>query len=173
MALVVEDGSGVEGANAYLDAADFKAYADARGMPYEGKSDDEIEQALIRATGWLDATYRSRWPGVRLNGRAQALAWPRSDAADADGEEISDDEIPQEVLDATAEAAFRELTEPGSLSPDLERGGAIRRLKAGSVEVEYATTASARTTFTTIDGVLAGLLIAETSSGYTAMAVRA
>jgi hypothetical protein len=173
MAIIAEDSSGVEGANTYLGVADFKAYTDTRGMSYEGKSDDEIEQALIRATSWLDATYRSRWPGARLNGRAQALAWPRSDATDADGEEIADDEIPREVLDATAEAAFRELSEPGSLSPDLERGGAIRRLKAGSVEVEYATTASARTTFTTIDGILSGLLAGEASSGYTASAVRA
>lgn len=173
MAIDVEDGNGLADSVSYLSAAEFKEYADARGMSYEGKSDDEIEQALIRGTSWLDSTFRSRWPGVRLNGRAQALAWPRSGATDADGEEIAEDEIPAEVLDATAEAAYRELNEPGSLSPDLERGGAIRRLKAGSVEVEYATTASALTTFSAIDGILAGLLSGEVSSGYTARAVRA
>lgn len=173
MAFVVEDGSGVEDANSYLNADAFKAYADARGLVYEDDA-AKIEQALIRATSWLDSTYRSRWPGARLNGRAQDLAWPRSDATDADGEEITEDEIPQEVLDATAEAAFRELTEVGSLSPDLERGGAIKSLKAGSVAIEYASTAAATTTFSTIDGLLSGLLIGGgVGQVYTARAVRA
>lgn len=172
--MVVEDGSGVEDANSYLDVAAFKEYADARGLSYEGKSDPFIEQALIRGTTWLDSAYRARWPGVRLNGRSQALSWPRFGATDADGEEIAEDEIPQEVLDATAEAAFRELSAPGSLSPDLERGGAVRRLKAGSVEVEYATTAAAGTTFSAIDGILSGLLTGGGSSdALTARAVRA
>jgi hypothetical protein len=45
---------------------------------------------------------------------------------------------------------------------------------AGSVEVEYATTAAAGTMFSVIDGLLAGLLAVEaTTSGYTARAVRA
>lgn len=174
MALIVEDGEGVDGANSYLSKADFQTYAGARGLAYDGKTDEEIEAALIRGTSWLDSTYRARWPGTRLNGRAQPLVWPRSNATDADGEEIAEDEIPQEVLDATAEAAFRELIEAGSLSPDMERGGDIRRLKAGSVEIEYATTAAAGTTFSTIDGILSGLFATGSSaSPFTARAVRA
>lgn len=173
MALVVENGDGVDGANSYLSQLEFKEYADSRGLSYEGKTGPEIESALIRATAWIDATYRSRWPGTRLNGRSQPLAWPRSEATDADGEEIAEDEVPQEVLDATAEAAFRELTDSGSLSPDLERGGDIRRLKAESVEIEYSTTAATKTTFSVIDGILSGLLAGVASSGFTALAVRA
>jgi hypothetical protein len=34
----------------------------------------DAKAALIRATAWIDATYRSRWPGARVNGRAQGLA---------------------------------------------------------------------------------------------------
>lgn len=174
MAIIVEDGGGKADAVSYLSASDFKGYADARGLSYDGMSDAQIEQSLVRGTAWIDSTYRSRWPGVRLNGRAQALAWPRSGAVDADGEEIAADEIPSEVLDATAEAAYRELNSPGGLAPDLERGGAITKLQAGSVAVEYSGVAPATTTFTMIDGILASILAGGgQSSDFTARAVRA
>ncbi|MDB5733116.1 MAG: hypothetical protein JWQ03_3011, partial [Variovorax sp.] len=112
--VTVEDGSGVTGANAYLSPADFAVYAGqqgwalttAEGVPY---TEDQIGSAIIRGRAWLDATYRSRWPGSRANGRDQSTAWPRKDATDGDGEEIADDEIPGEVIDASAEAAWREL----------------------------------------------------------------
>jgi len=48
------------------------------------------------------------------------------------------------------------MAEPGSLSPDLDRGGAIKTLKAGSVEIDYAESAPVSTTFTAIDGLLSG-----------------
>lgn len=189
MSVVVEDGSCVEGANSYLSVADFKAYADARGFSYAGKSDDEIGQALIRATSWLDATYRARWPGVRTYGALQSLLWPRkagsvvngeyvpdaylTTVTDSEGIAIATTSIPSALKSAVAEAALRELTSPGSLAPDLERGGAIKRIQAGPVEVEYSNTAAAGTTFTVIDGILAGLICTGSASPYTARAVRA
>lgn len=170
--VVVEDGSGVDGGNAYLDIADWKTYAFYQGWdfsavikgdrpsdPTDGEMSDKIAAAIIRGRGWLDASYRSRWPGFRTNGRDQATAWPRRDVIDGDGEDIADDEIPQEIIDASAQAAWRELQEPGSLSPDLERGGAIKSLKAGSVEVTYADNAPVATTRTLIDEMIAGLLL--------------
>lgn len=189
MAVVVEDGRCVEGANSYLGVDDFKTYADLRGLPYEGKSDDEIGQALIRATAWIDSTYRARFSGVRTYGSLQSLLWPRKAGSivhgqyvpdaylttltDSEGLAIPTTEIPDALKNAVAEAGYRELIGPGSLAPDLERGGDIRRLKAGSVEVEYATTAAASTTFTAIDGLLAGLLGPTETSGFSARAVRA
>ncbi len=171
--VTVENGSVVTGANSYLSVADWKLYAAQRGWDYSAYSNDLIGSALIRATSWLDATYRARWPGVRASGREQSLAWPRSSAYDIDEEVIADDEIPLEVVDALAEAAWRELASPGSLSPDLDRGGDIRRIKAGSVELEYSGTASALTTYTVIDRILLGLLSTPSSSGFTGTTVRA
>jgi hypothetical protein len=154
--VTVEDGTGVSGANSYLSAADFEAYADARLYSF-GADADAIASALIRATAWIDATYRSRWPGVRTYGAMQSLLWPRkagsivngsyvpdrwmTTVTDAEGVSIATTEIPQLLKDALAEAAYRELNSPGSLSPDLERGGAIQSLQAGSVEIVYSTTA--------------------------------
>jgi hypothetical protein len=122
------------------------------------ENEGDREAALIRATQAIDALYRGRFPGSRTDGRTQPLEWPRSQAYDIDDEEIADDEIPQEVIDATCEAALRELVEAGSMMPDLDRGGGIKRVKAGSVEVEYNGAASATTTFSLIDGILAPIV---------------
>lgn len=144
----------------YGDLEGAQAYHEARGNSAwlaVGVTDELHTAALTRATSWVDG-YRSRFPGRKVEGRSQELEWPRIDAVDADGEDIADDEIPVEIEQATYEAALRELVEPGSLSPDLERGGAVKRLKAGSVELEYADGASVSTSFTAIENLLEAIL---------------
>lgn len=170
MALEVETGAGSGDSNAYVSRADWIAYCAARGL---ASADTEAgDQAIIRATTAIDALYGSRFPGARKNGRGQALQWPRTEAYDADGEEIASDEIPDEVIKATCEFAVRELAEPGSTMPDLERGGAIRALRAGSVSIEYAGNATARTVYSIVDGILATLLKARDMATFQAEASR-
>ena len=158
MSLNVETGTGAGNSDAYVSVEDCAAYATARGLTFPTSPVGPAEAAIIRATAAIDAMYRARFPGQRLNGRAQALEFPRKYASDAEGNPIAEDEIPQEIINATCEAAVRELATPNSMLPDIERGGGIRSLKAGSVAIEYAGNASARTTFTAIDGILSGLL---------------
>lgn len=144
----------------YGDLEGATAYHDARGnaaWSADGVTDEQRSAALTRASSWVDG-FRSRFPGRKAEGRAQELEWPRIVAVDADGEDIADDEIPTEIEYATYEAALRELAEPGSMSPDLERGGAVKRLKAGSVELEYADGASVSTSFTAIESLLEPIL---------------
>lgn len=172
MPLVVEDGSGLWDAESYVSASDCADYCDARGLTFSDADENAQEAALRRATAYLDSTFRGRFIGRRVNGRAQALEWPRRNAYDAANEEyLALDEVPQEIITATCEAAVRELAEPGSLSPDLERGGAIKSIKAGSVGIEYAGNAPASTTFTVIDNAVAGLLVS-TGAGLVGRAVR-
>ena len=175
MSLVLEDGSAPEGANSYAEVADADAYHSARGNSLWTETSTSPDQgktaALIRATQSLDAIYRSRFPGYKTNGRDQSLEWPRTEATDNEGEEIAEDEIPTEIINAVCEFALRELIEAGSTMPDLDRGGNAKRIKAGSVEIEWGANASANTVFQTVDGILAGLLGAAPSS-YTARAVR-
>lgn len=147
----------------YVSVEEFKAYHDARGNSYADYQDDAIEAALVRGSQYIDAQYGAKFPGQKTGGRSQTLAWPRelydgSYVRDQEGFEIMPDEIPVEIQDATCEAALREAASPNSLMPDLERGGAITKLAAGSVEVDYATNAPTTTTFSIIDGILAGLL---------------
>lgn len=170
--LVVEDGTGKADANAYVSLSDCADYCAARGLSFPSSPSEPGEQAIIRATAAIDAKYRARFPGSKLNGRAQALQWPRTGAYDADDEEISSDEIPIEIVMATCEAAVREMEEAGSMMPDLERGGDIRSLKAGSVAIEYSGAAPATTTFSIIDGILAPLL-GSAQASFVASSVRA
>jgi len=162
MTIVVEDGTGVAGANSYASVEYANAYHSSRGNALWTETSTSPDQgkaaALIRATQAIDATYRHRWPGSRTDGRDQALAWPRTGVEDSEGDAIASDEIPTELKDAVCEAALRELIEAGSMIPDLDYGGAIKRVKAGTAEVEFQGGATANTSFQLIDGILAGLL---------------
>lgn len=172
MTLVVEDGSGLAEANSYVSMDDCAAYCTARGLTFVTSPSVDGEAALIRATAAIDATYRGRFPGYKASGRSQSLEWPRGQAYDAEGLLIAGDEIPIEIINATCEAAVRELAEPNSMMPDLERGGSVKRLKAGSVEIEYGANAEARTTFTLIGGILSAILSGGSSGGLYGVAAR-
>src|SRR5689334_1390384 len=170
MALILEDGTAPDGANSYATEAMADDYFDARGNTTWTDSTDDKEAALIRATAAIDAAYGSRFQGYRTNFREQDLQWPRTGAYDNEGNIIAGDEIPQELINATCEAAYRELTAVGSMMPDVERGGDIRLIKAGTVAIEYGPGASAYTTFTLIDSILAPILSAGNSEySYRAM----
>jgi hypothetical protein len=158
MTLNVETGTGAADSDAYASLEDCSTYTQARGLTFPTSPAGPAEAAIIRATAAIDATYRSRFSGEKLNGRGQALEWPRKYATDASGSDIDIDEVPFEIVEATCEAAVRELASPGAMMPDLERGGQIKALSAGSVSIEYGSNAEARTTFSLIDGILSGLI---------------
>lgn len=61
MTLVVEDGTGVAGANSYESLASFKSYHDDRANSYAGSDDAAIEAALIRATQYIDRRWRTKF----------------------------------------------------------------------------------------------------------------
>jgi hypothetical protein len=170
MALIVEDGTGRADSESYVSVSDLDTYATKRGLSLIVSSTEEVEAALRRATAFIDMRYRGRFPGMRLHLRAQALEWPRYGVSDIQGIYVPPSVVPIEIAQATMEGAVRELAEPGILMPDLERGGAVKRLKAGSVEIDYGGSASPNTVFQIIDRILGGLLYA--GSNYTATAVR-
>lgn len=178
MALIVEDGTGKPDAESYVSVAGAGAYAAARGLIFPIATGPEIasaEQALRRATEWLDAKYGGRFGGTwAVTG--QGLAWPRFDAVYR-GAFIPITTIPLQIVAATVQAAVRELASAGSLSPDVTPGKIKKRVKVeGAVEVEYAVgsagVASQTPVVSIIDGILAGL-IATPGTAYSGRAVRA
>lgn len=175
MTLVVEDGSGISGAESYVSVADCVTYAENHGLAFSDDDETAAEAALRRATTYLDNTYRARFPGYRRNFRAQALEWPRTSVLDISGYPVPYDQVPIEIVNATCEAAVRELAAPGGLSPDVTPGGIAKSLKAGSVQIEYAigagNAASQQPVSTLIDGIL-GPLIGGIANIYSASAVR-
>src|SRR5262249_40434434 len=140
MTIVVEDGTGLSTANSYVSEDEADAYFDDRANDTWANSTADKEAALIRATQSLDVIYWTRFSGTKLNGRDQALQWPRTGATDVLGNVIDSDEIPVEIKQATFELAVREAVTPGSTDPDLER--AVQHVAAGSVQVTFAANAS-------------------------------
>ena len=183
--LIVEDGAGTNpAANSYATRAEIDAYHAEMGntawtarptSPASPQPEEPLgDAAIIRATRAIDRLFGSKFKGLRTHFKTQALEWPRSgvelysdgstdainsDEADlATGNSFDDDEIPTMLKHAVAEAALRELASPGAMTPDLDRGGDIKRVQAGPVAVEYKDSASAMTKITSIEGLLKPLL---------------
>jgi len=137
-------------------------------------SNEDKEAALIRGSQYIDSKYRKkftsgRWmslfPGTKTGGRGQALEWPRTGATDYDGNPIPDDEVPVEVEYATYEAAIRELSSPGSLSPDYVPSKLVKRQKVDVIEREFFEpgelgSAPSTPVVSVIDNLIAPVLIA-------------
>lgn len=168
MALITEDGTGVANANGYITVQQFEDYCDAHGITV-GTGDEE--SAIIRATMYIDACFRLRFAGYMTFGRNQYLEWPRTAVLDSEYFPISNNEIPREIRNACCEAAARELADPNSLMPDLDRDSFLRAIQAGSVRIDYGANAPAVTSYRVIEGILASLL-GPSGSMYSAQAVR-
>lgn len=137
MTLLLETGAGVPGADAYVSVDAVTAYAKSYNRQWDDDDVVACEAAIRNASRYLDQLYRPAFQGQRTHGRKQGLEWPRKGVF-VDGESVSYDEIPQELLDAVCEAAIRELAEPGSLMPDTAHGNTIRSVTADTVSVEFA-----------------------------------
>lgn len=153
MALIVENGTGMATAESYISVDDASTRLAALGLTnWATLSTTEMEQALRRATVFMEQRYRTRWKGTRLL-RAQALSWPRYGVT-VDGWDIDSDVVPAEVANACADLAFKAVG--GDLSPDLERG--ILREKVGPLETEYDAFAPQAKRYPAIDQALAAYL---------------
>lgn len=174
MALVVEDGTGLATAESFVSVADADTYHTAKGNATWTGTDAVKEQALRRASVFLSSSYP--WAGYPVNARTQALAWPRYDVVDQDGNPVASDEVPREVVNATCEVALRELVTPGSMNPDVTLADKVKREKVGPIEVEYAnadvSANASRPVLTIVRDMVGGLLRAGGASGMFGKAVR-
>lgn len=130
MALIVEDGTKVTGANSYVSDADYVAYAAARGVTI-GADATTRKQELIKAMDFLES-YRDEFKGTKLT-RDQALQWPRYEVW-IDSYAIDSDTIPDELKNAQMEAAILSITT--SLSPS----GSVQNVQSesiGNLSVSY------------------------------------
>jgi len=128
MALVVEDGSVVTGANTYVSLAEFKAWADDRGITYG--TDAAVTQQIYRAMDYFE---RLQFIGNKAN-ENQPLQWPRTEAL-IDGYYADATEIPTPVKTALYEAVVVEAA--GNSELEVQDRKTIRE-KIGDIEVQYA-----------------------------------
>tara|TARA_Y100000310_G_scaffold344961_1_gene460802 strand:+ start:2551 stop:3063 length:513 start_codon:yes stop_codon:yes gene_type:complete len=140
MALIVEDGSGLATAQSYLSVADADTYhtAHSASTTWSGAAEADKEKALRLATQYLDALYGTRWVGSRWS-LAQALDWPRSYVVLYDIYTISTSTIPQDLKDACAELALKQIADT-DLIPDLTNPGSVASESVSAGSVSTSTT---------------------------------
>lgn len=136
MALVVEDGSGLNNAQSYASVDEAKAYAAARGKTGSIPSKNEdIEALLVQATDFVD-TYADKFSGLRVSS-SQALEWPRYGATSGDYL-VSSDEIPSSLVNAVCQLVIDAKTGKQDLMPNGEGREVIRMKVEGAIEFQYA-----------------------------------
>ena len=135
MALVIEDGSVVSGANSYITIANYKSWADERSISYG--TDTVIESAIHRAMDWFE---RQFFIGNKAN-ENQLLQWPRTEAL-IDGYYADATEIPTQVKTAVYEATKVQIDGNSELENQARK---TLRERVGDIEVEYATNSENRT----------------------------
>lgn len=148
---------------AYGTKEGFEQYAADHGYVIpEGTTDAQIAAAMLRGSLVIDR-YEPKFSGTRTGGYNQERAWPRTGAVTYYGQAIPSDVVPQPIINASYEASFLELTNPGSLSPVVTGNSVTKREKVGELEVEYAVSSSsssadvvaaATPVVTIIDGLL-------------------
>ncbi len=132
MALVIEDGTGVTGANTYVSVATAKAFASSRGDAYP-TVDLDVEKLLIQAVDYLEGQ-RRYFRGTKTD-PTQPLQYPRLNSM-VDGVIIADNVIPIELKYAQMQLSI-DAFEFGSLLPSSD-GYAVAVEKVDVLEIQYA-----------------------------------
>lgn len=131
MALTIEDGSGVSGANSYATAAEFAAYAAAYGLTIPATTAEQ-EVLLRRAAAAMDAL---AWRGTRTHRSAQALAWPRLGLV-VHGDVLGSTTIPGQIK--AGQMVLAAEIHADDLAPPEQVKGPVVREKVDVIEIEYA-----------------------------------
>ena len=121
MALIVEDGTGLDTAESYISVADAGTYCTAHGLTAWTGVDAVKESALRNATQYIDTMYNFR---SAKSYYLQALEFPRQ-MWDWD-----DDPLMNRLRSATVELAVKALTE--SLFADVEPS-VVTMVKVGPI----------------------------------------
>lgn len=138
MALIVEDGSIVAGANTYVSDATYVAYAASRGYTI-GATEAEREIELFNGMDFIES-HRDQFKGLKVS-QGQDTQWPRYSVY-LDGFQLDSNVIPIELKRAQMEASV--LSRTTSLTPS----GAIQNVQSesiGELSVSYYSGGSYQT----------------------------
>jgi hypothetical protein len=133
MAFVIEDGTGIQDANAYVDISFVEGYLMGKRLAqFTAMSDSEKEAAIIAGSQLVDISYD--WLGSRKT-LEQGLSWPRLDV-EFDGFAVEG--VPAAVKKATCEAVWLSMTEESLFSNENNREVARERIE-GAVDISYVS----------------------------------
>jgi len=135
MALTIEDGSIVTGANSYITVEGWKTWASDRAITHS-HTDAAIEGAIIRAMDYFESLH---FVGLKHT-EEQPLQWPR-DRVFIDNYDVDADEIPKEVTNSMYELTKIELDGDSPIGAQERQ---VESEQIGDIRVVYKNTASMR-----------------------------
>lgn len=163
--IIVEDGTIVQGANAYVTVAQAATYCQNMGWTWwAALTESQQEQFILQACQYITGVYRLRWLGLRVQPGAipnpalqgqpgawlpgQSLDWPRIGVILKDTASFFVDQrlsytfpanlVPPEVVTANIELAQRAavLAQTNqTLWPDLDQRTLVE--KVGQIQINY------------------------------------
>lgn len=162
MAFVVETGAGLSNANSYASVSAADSYVADRGITgWTSLTQTVKEQSLVKATDYLEATYRGAWKGNRVS-ETQSLSWPRYNVI-VDGFNFPANVVPTLVINACIEMALR-----ASLGETLlaDQGQRVKREKIDVIEVEYQDYSDPTQRYPLVNRMVMPYLISASESGF-------
>jgi len=157
MALIVEDGTQVAGANTYATAAAHIAYALLRGVVLDPT---KVEQYNANAIDWIE-NKRNELNGQKVTS-TQALQFPRSNL-NFDGFDFPSNSIPSLVVKLNSHLIMEQSL--GTVLMPTQTEPAVKSETVGPIKTEYAVNAGSLFTpyISAIDEMIKPLL--KTGSG--------
>lgn len=159
MALIIEDGTGVDNANSYISVAEARSFASLRSLILPA-NDSAVEVLIVKAFDYLESL---DYKGNHAN-PPQSAEFPRRDLY-LQGVLFAENEIPNKLKQAQSQLTFE------AVNTDLQptgNGKEVIKEKVDVVEVQYSEKGInvARPTFTTVNSFLKDLLKSGLSSGH-------
>lgn len=157
MALIIENGAGVIGANSYATVATVQATAAALGLDIEG-TEAEIEPFVLKTMNYLESK-RAEYQGHKVSA-TQALQFPRNLVV-IDEYDWPNNQIPQNLIQALAYGTYY-VSIGEDLQPINDSVGIVKA-KVDVLEVEFSESVSDTSpVYTIVDDCLKPLFWPET-----------
>lgn len=153
MALTVETGANVPGADSLVSLADARAYAALRGLSLDADdtaAEVQLRKAMDHMTG-LEAQFQ----GFRASS-TQSLPFPRYDM-EINGYQVASDTVPQQAIHAQVMLAA-EVAAGADLSNREQAGIATEKTIVGAVSVKYAANGAKTYKARASDALMAALM---------------
>lgn len=137
MPLVLEDGTGLAGANAYADRAYADPYLELRGVvTWAALSTAQRDVALVKATDYIETRWGPLFKGSPLTS-TQALFFPAAFIYNRRGDSVVG--VPERIKQATVMYALRATTADLMPDPEISDSGeriSMKRERVGPIEEE-------------------------------------
>jgi len=158
IAIIVEDGSNVPDANAYVSVADVRQYATARGITLPA-DDDAVAAMIVSATDYLESL-RCQYQGFPTYAATggQSLEWPR-ECVVINVQPFPNDAIPKQLKAAQC-AGVVAINEGYTLLQNTNASDYVIEETVGPITTKYADPikAGVETNFATVDAAIAPLM---------------